>query len=244
MPVITICLHAYCTDCICKWSDQKRTCPLCNTQFTSLFVQIDFNSMSFRTQHLLPVRESGAKVNDNVRDFDRRRRDFVAQRRAIGISRELNVVNRRSRPLPKQRSFGQSSMLPPGVGKERILQWRASIYKQNMVAVPCPTRKSLEQGCMGRNSNKEMLLKRIEPWIHRELHAVLGDPNPVIFVHLVTSLFISSLERTHENDHLERLQPFLLERMSTFWHELRCFAESSLNMETYDTVVKYEKVSN
>ncbi|XP_076891724.1 uncharacterized protein LOC143543242 [Bidens hawaiensis] len=228
--------------------------------------------MSFRTQHLLPVR---AKVNRNVRDFDRRRRDFVAQRRlpaeqfmtfgsftgiprvsafifvyilftlrAIGISRELNAVNRRTRPLPKQRSFGQPGMLPPGVSKERILQWRASIYEQNMVAVPCPTRKSLEQVCIGRNSNKEILLKRIEPWIHRELHAVLGDPNPVILVHLVTSLFISSLERTHENNHLERLQPFLLGRTSTFWHELRCFAESSLNLEAYDTIVKYEKVSN
>lgn len=76
---------------------------------------------------------------------------------------------------------------------------------------------------MGRNrhGNKEMLVKRIEPWIHRELHAITGDPNPVILVHLVTSLFISSIEETQENNYLERLQPFLLERTSTFWHELR-----------------------
>ncbi|GKC69672.1 hypothetical protein Tco_1115555 [Tanacetum coccineum] len=40
---------------------------------------------------------------------------------------------------------------------------------------------------------KERLLQRIEPWIHRELNAILGDPNPAVLVHLVTPLFISSL---------------------------------------------------
>ncbi|KAL8264100.1 hypothetical protein R6Q59_022230 [Mikania micrantha] len=243
--VITVCLHAYCTDCIRKWSYRKRKCPLCNTQFASLFVRIDLNSMTFLTQHLSAIKESGTKINGDFRDFYSSRRDFMAQRRAIRISRERNIGNRRTRPLPKQRSFEQSNMLPPGVSKERILQWRASIYKRNLLAVPCPTRKSLEQGLMGiKRHNKKMLLKRIEPWIHREVQAILEDPNPAILVHLVTSLFITSLEETKENDYLERLNPFLLKWTSTFWHELRCFAESSLNMETYDTVVKYSKNSN
>lgn len=180
----------------------------------------------------------------------------MARRRAIGIAREeLNVVSRRTRPLPRQRSFGQSNMWPPGNNKARILQWRASIYEQNMRAVPCPSRRSLQEGIMGRKSNRETLvLERIEPWIHRELHAILQDPNPAVIVHLVTSLFISSLEETQqkapsgaygvENKNLQLLQPFLVERTSTFWHELRCFAESQFNMETYDTVVKYVKWSN
>ncbi|XP_024995807.1 E3 ubiquitin-protein ligase Topors [Cynara cardunculus var. scolymus] len=252
--LITVCLHAYCTNCIRKWSNLKRKCPLCNAPFASLFVGIDFNSRTFRTIHLSALREYGGKFNTNIGDLDGRRRDFMAQRRVIGISREeLNVVNRRTRALPRQRSFGQSKMLPPGVNKERILQWRTSIYEQNLRAVPCPSRGSLEQGVMGRNSNRERLLKRIEPWIHRELHAALGDPDPTILVHLVTSIFISSLEEAHkvpsrpsgvEKKYLEPLQPFLFERTSTFWHELRCFAESSFNMETYDTVVKYVKWSN
>ncbi|KAJ9537304.1 hypothetical protein OSB04_030037 [Centaurea solstitialis] len=249
--LITVCLHAYCTNCIRKWSNLKRKCPLCNAKFEKLFVGIDFDSRSFHTKHLSPLMESGGKFNNNVVDSNGRRRDFMAQRRVIGISREeVNVANRRTRPLPRQRSFGRSNMLPPGVNKERILQWRASIYERNLRAVPCPSRRSLEQGVMGRNSNRERLLQRIEPWIHRELHAVLGDPDPTILVHLVTSLFILSLEETYkapsgpsgaENKHLERLRPFLSERTSTFWHELRCFAESSFNMETYDTVVKYVK---
>lgn len=240
--LITVCLHAYCTNCIRKWSNLKRKCPLCNAPFASLFVRIDLNSRTFRTKHLSPLRESGGKFNNNIGDSNGRRRDFVAQRSVIGISREeLNFVNRRTRPLPRRRSFAS------GVNKERILQWRASIYEQNLRAVPCPSRGSLEQGVMGRNSNRERLLQRIEPWIHRELHAVLGDPDPAILVHLVTSLFVSSLEETHkvpsgvQNNYLEPLQPFLFEQTSTFWHELRCFAESSFNMETYDTVVEYVK---
>lgn len=235
--VITVCFHAYCADCIRKWSNLKRKCPLCNAQFASLFVEIDLNSRTFRTKHLSALRDT--KLNNSIGNSNGRRRDFMAQRRFIGASREeLNVVNRRTRALPRQRSFGQSKMLPPGVTKERILQWRASIYEQNLRAVPCPTRTSIEQGFMGRNGNRERLLERIEPWIHRELHAVLGDPDPAILVHLVTSLFVSSLEEM-QNNHLEALRPFLMEKTNTFRHELRCFAESSFNMETYDTVVEY-----
>nr|GEY92172.1 hypothetical protein [Tanacetum cinerariifolium] len=229
--LIPSCLHAYCTDCILKWSEFKRECPLCKAKFTSLFVEIDVESVTYRTLHL--AKDVTGPTN-NVGGFRFRTR---TQRRAIGISRqELNAVNRRTRPLPRQRSLGETD----------VLQWRASIYEQNMRAVPCPSRRPVEQDSMGRNRYKERLLQRIEPWIHRELHAVLGDPNPGVLVHLVTSLFFSSLEEGTSRpsgekiNYLERLHPFLSERTITFWHELRCFAESTLNMETYDTVVEYE----
>ncbi|XP_071737305.1 uncharacterized protein [Rutidosis leptorrhynchoides] len=250
--VITVCLHAYCTNCIRKWSTEKRKCPLCNAQFDSLFVEIDLNSKTYRTLHLSAVRVSDTKLNNY--NFGSRR-NFAAQRRAIGISRvERNAVNRRTRPLPRQRSFGKSSMLSPNARQERILQWRASIYEQNLRAELCPSRSSLKQfqSFTGRSGFKERIVQIIEPWIFRELDAILGDPNPAVLVHLVTSLYISSLEERQqgpsgrcsvENNYLERLQPFLLERTCTFWHELGCFAESSFNMETYDTVVKYVKWS-
>nr|XP_043627265.1 E3 ubiquitin-protein ligase Topors [Erigeron canadensis] len=238
--VISVCLHTYCTHCILKWSQFKTKCPLCNAVFVSLFLDIDLLSLTYRTRYLSGpvVKESSTRFsNSNVGGIYARRRDFMVQRR------EQVNVNRKTRPLPRQRSFGQSS-------KESILHWRASIYEQNMCAVPCPSRKSLKQGFGGSKSYKEMLLQKIEPWIHRELHAVLEDPNPTILVHLVTSLYISSLEETPsvpsgvKDNYLERLRPFLLGQTNTFWHELRCFAESSFNMETYDTVVKYVKWSN
>nr|GFA70440.1 hypothetical protein [Tanacetum cinerariifolium] len=68
-----------------------------------------------------------------------------------------------------------------------------------------------------------------------------------VLVHLVAPLFISSLEEGTSGpggdkiNYLERLHRFLSERSVTFWHELRCFAERTLNMETYDTIVEYAK---
>lgn len=77
---------------------------------------------------------------------------------------------------------------------------------------------------------KERILQRIEPWIHRELQALLGDQDPSIIVHVATSLFIASLENEGHvpsgqcdvrDDLLARLRPFLLHRTDMFWHELR-----------------------
>lgn len=78
---------------------------------------------------------------------------------------------------------------------------------------------------MDNRSAKEKMLQRIEPWIRRELQAILGDPDPSIIVHVVTSLFIS--ENTHStqqyagDDFLAPLRPFLHEHAEMFWHELR-----------------------
>lgn len=94
-------------------------------------------------------------------------------------------------------------------------------------------------------------MQRIGPWIRRELQAILGDPDPSVIVHVASSLFIASLENNinvHseqlnvEDESIAPLHRFLDDRTSMFWHELRCFAESSLNMETYDAVVEYEQL--
>ena len=73
---------------------------------------------------------------------------------------------------------------------------------------------------------KEQILQRIEPWIRRELQAILHDPDPTIIVHVATSLYLSSIEkkpRLSDSDDtlLAPLQPFLHEWTTTFWHELR-----------------------
>lgn len=77
---------------------------------------------------------------------------------------------------------------------------------------------------------KERILQRIEPWIRRELQALLGDGDPSIIVHVATSLFIASLENKDQvlpgrcdvrGDPLASLRPFLVDRTDVFWHELR-----------------------
>lgn len=81
---------------------------------------------------------------------------------------------------------------------------------------------------------KEKLLRRIEPWIQRELEAILGDPDPSIILHVVSSLLFSRHEGKHDgssasstqlsfvnHNFLAPLEPFLHDRTNVFWHELR-----------------------
>ena len=48
--VLTVCMHAYCVECIRKWSALKRTCPLCNSKFNSWFCRLSLSSRSFRKE--------------------------------------------------------------------------------------------------------------------------------------------------------------------------------------------------
>lgn len=99
---------------------------------------------------------------------------------------------------------------------------------------------------------KAKITERIEPWIRRELQAVLGDPDPSVIVHFASALFIKRLERENNRqtgqtgmlveDEVSSLRKFLSDKVDIFWHELRCFAESILTMETYDAVVEYNEV--
>ncbi|KAG8370002.1 hypothetical protein BUALT_Bualt14G0072300 [Buddleja alternifolia] len=251
--ILISCKHAYCIGCIRRWSDIKRNCPLCSANFTSWFSKI--NNKDFREEKLLPFGR-GKTVRSVHRDEEvllrRRRSQFFEQKRLIRRSRETTSVQSHARVLPRQRSFGVPSHESPDVTANRIRQWRASIYERRLKAVPLTSKNGLVQKIVGNNGSKEMILRRIEPWIQRELQAVLGDPDPTIIVHVATSLFISRYEKKHENfrgqigvedDFLAPLRPFLHEQTEIFWHELRCFAESSFSMETYDTVVEYKEVN-
>ncbi|KAK4425833.1 E3 ubiquitin-protein ligase ICP0 [Sesamum alatum] len=248
--VINPCMHAYCIGCIRRWSDFKRKCPLCNADFGSWFCKIN---RDFREEKLVPFGRwktvSSLAPNDAL--LRRRRAQFFEQRRIIQRSREVPGVQSQAKELPRQRSFGRSSHESPDVIAERIRQWRVSIYEQRLQAVPLPHKNGSLQQVVGNNGAKEMILRRIEPWIQRELQAVLADPDPTIIVHVATSLFISRYEKKHgnfedqvvpEDEFLAPLRPFLHDWTEIFWHELRCFAESSFSMETYDTVVVYEGV--
>ncbi|XP_028109353.1 E3 ubiquitin-protein ligase Topors isoform X2 [Camellia sinensis] len=236
--VITTCLHAYCVDCIRRWSDLKRNCPLCNAVFDAWFSQINLSSRTFLKHKLPEISEDIRKLN--VEALRSRRRVLVAERRRS--REEFDCVNGRTRPLPRQRRFGRSGSESSNSVAERVLQWRASIYEQHLRAVPCFSQSCLERNTAGNNGVKDRILKRIEPWIHRELKAILGDPDPSIIVHVASSLFISGLEEKHEvpskqfvleDNFIEPLRPFLHERTNMFWHELRyiiciiCFGMNS-----------------
>lgn len=238
--VIIPCMHAYCIVCIRRWSDVKRKCPLCNADFDSWFSNISFSSRTFHKEQLSARKEIKKLHSGFVPSTPR---DRLADRRVIRRRREeLNTFGSRTRPFPRRRSFGA---LNPDDITRRIILWRSSIYEERLQAVPFSSKNCLMQH-MDNRSTKEKMLQRIESWIRRELQAILGDPDPSIIVHVVTSLFISknthSTQRCVGDDFLAPLRPFLHEHAEMFWHELRCFAESPFSMETYDTVVEYNSL--
>ncbi|KAJ4968957.1 hypothetical protein NE237_015658 [Protea cynaroides] len=244
--VIKVCMHAYCVNCIRKWSEFKRNCPLCNKEFDSWFSNLRLSTGRFEVERLSNC--SGGKNINNRPSFGLDRIERF--RSVIQRSRnELLSANRRSRPVPWRRSFGQLRSVPSDIVAERVVQWRASIYSQRLQAIPFPTKNGLVQNILGNNSVKEKMTHRVEPWIQRELRAILGDQYPPVIVQLASSLFISSLEEklqtsskglAFHDKFVEALRPFLCDQTDMFWHELRCFAESSFTMETYDSVVEYK----
>ncbi|KAF5941726.1 hypothetical protein HYC85_019368 [Camellia sinensis] len=264
--VITACLHAYCVDCIRRWSDLKRNCPLCNAVFDAWFSQINLSSRTFLKHKLPEISEDIRKLN--VEALRSRRRVLVAERRVLRRS-----MGERGLCQDKDGLEGQDQSLLILLLREffsGVLAYtsntcglflvflRVVLSGFLWVLVSTASMKLfpwMHDECYntaGNNGVKDRILKRIEPWIHRELKAILGDPDPSVIVHVASSLFISGLEEKHEvpskqfvleDNFIEPLRPFLHERTNMFWHELRCFAESPFIIETYDTVVEYKKLS-
>ncbi|CAN0900680.1 E3 ubiquitin-protein ligase Topors [Linum grandiflorum] len=210
--VISACLHAYCLPCIRRWSEVKRRCPLCNAEFNSWHCRISLSSRNFVTEKLLPtVKPKAAAVA------------VVPITRSGSRFRPRNPL-RNSGGLPWLRTF-------PG-GAEGRVRWRASIYERRLRAAP-PTAAAMRKSA-------DVILQRVEPWIRRELQAVLEDPDPSVIVHVANSLLVASLDQQQRSDgFLDPLRPFLGDRTEMFWHELKSYAASTLNMETYDQVVQY-----
>ena len=86
------------------------------------------------------------------------------------------------------------------------------------------------QNVLGNSGVRERILGRIEPWIRRELQAILRDPDPSVIVRVATSLYIAMLEKKVDvssgqadvgDRFLEELRPFLLDKTDMFWHEMR-----------------------
>ncbi|CAL5415755.1 unnamed protein product [Camellia sinensis] len=204
--VITACLHAYCVDCIRRWSDLKRNCPLCNAVFDAWFSQINLSSRTFLKHKLPEISEDIRKLNVEV--LRSRRRVLVAER-----SRGKNlIVSMGERCLCRDKDGLE------GQDQSLLILLLSEFFSGVLV------------NTAGNNGVKDRILKRIEPWIHRELKAILGDPDPSVIVHVASSLFISGLEEKHEapskqfvleDNFIEPLRPFLHERMNMFWHELR-----------------------
>ncbi|RZC55534.1 hypothetical protein C5167_014391 [Papaver somniferum] len=251
VAVLTFCMHAYCIHCIHKWSHMKRNCPLCNAEFDSWFSNFRVFTGKFEVFRL-PKLDNKKMIDSG--DHTRQTTHFLDTRMVL---RRRHREYNRSRPYPLRRVFMESGLDSLSERQRNqveivtgsVLQWRASIYNKGIQAIPLPSR-SCQQNVLRNNGVKEIKRRRIEPWIIRELQSVLGDSDPSVIVHLATSLYISGLEEKQKNpsnnladgdSFIEPLKPFLREYTKLFWHELRCYDESSLTIEVYDTVVDYRR---
>lgn len=107
--VLTDCSHAYCLNCISKWSSLKRSCPLCNAPFHSWFYKINLSTRNFLQQRLLPLYK-GKTVTSQT--HFRSRDEFIGGRQG-------------ARQLPWRRSFGRPGTVPDHAIANRKLQWRS-----------------------------------------------------------------------------------------------------------------------
>ncbi|KAE9455257.1 hypothetical protein C3L33_12853, partial [Rhododendron williamsianum] len=210
--VITACLHAYCVDCIRKWSHLKRKCPLCNLDFDSWFFKIDPYSRTFLQEKLPGLGLSEDQGKNSIVSVGKQ-----------GHCRDKDGLEgqNQSRLMLLPREFFSGAL--------GVVHIDNSIYEQHLQAVPFSSRSNQEQNTTRNSCAQERIEKRIEPWIRRELEAILGDPDPSVIVHVASSLFISSFEEKREvsceqsdlvDNYLEPLRPFLHERTNMFWHEL------------------------
>ncbi|MCO5604397.1 hypothetical protein L7F22_058562, partial [Adiantum nelumboides] len=173
-----------------------------------------------------------------------------------------------SKPSPRRRTmrttWDRTRRVEECNSDEQALQWRASIYRNNLRAVPfiLNSRVKVYQASPSDPENRARIERRLEPWIRRELEAITGNLDHSLLVHLVLSLWFRFLLEKEEAcggesagqpfkrvpsaglrdvDALQQLKPFLQEKASPFWHELRCFADSPYSLRAYDSLVKYEK---
>ncbi|KAF3772544.1 Topors E3 ubiquitin-protein ligase [Nymphaea thermarum] len=229
--VVRGCLHAFCVGCIRRWSEFRRSCPLCNREFDRWFRDIKVLEHVFEEEKLpaLPEKKDKAVV--------RGERSEIASRRLLNEARHrIRSVNQRSRPLRWRRSFERSRntvlserqrLEEAQLVRERALRWRSSIYKQGLKSIPSHVH-SKHSPELGTSLNVVRVKRDLESWIARELKAILGDSDPSVLVHFVTSLWLSACQghntslRSHvEGSCIDKLRPFLHEQADLFWHELR-----------------------
>ncbi|KAL9256263.1 hypothetical protein AKJ16_DCAP18490 [Drosera capensis] len=154
---------------------------------------------------------------------------------------------RSSGPVPRRRSFGCGGRSDVA---GRILRWRERTGLGTYLELLIPGNEILDEQVIQMYIYRQGL--QAVPFSSRShlQPAFLKDPDLTIIVPVVTSLFISCIERKPadssgncdaQEDFLVPLRRFLHGWTDMFWHELRCFADSSFTIETYDATVNTDK---
>ncbi|XP_024358893.1 uncharacterized protein [Physcomitrium patens] len=287
--VLQWCMHRFCTHCIEEWSRVRRVCPLCKAEYRGWYYSVQSNN-EFLERILPPVPESNTQLSQGDvparqafsrfhlwrdprlirQESGRRRRPLHLGRQGVApdgaASRSGSFPTQRSFGLPRQHQSAEAMRHFEEQAAAKVLRWRRSIYDKNLKARPFEVGKRL----MSTKDAKERAERRLEPWIRRELQAVVPNSDHDFLVRLILGIwFASNSEASHtsqkqgrlggqyatssrhaadsieveafEANAIKELKRFLDDKAELFWHELRSFAESPFTMQAYDTVVVYTR---
>ncbi|KAJ3217364.1 hypothetical protein HDU67_008066 [Dinochytrium kinnereticum] len=115
------------------------------------------------------------------------------------------------------------------------LDKRRLVYRYKLEPIGLtPTRQVTPQ----MFQKERALLDRVRPWITRDLQVLLKDSD----VELIQELVVSVIERFDltSTQAVDELRPYLTRSPKKFLQELSRFANSSLSMTQWDTLVKYQ----
>eukprot|EP00850_Spirogloea_muscicola_P008949 SM000049S16720 [mRNA] locus=s49:264962:268157:- [translate_table: standard] len=240
--VLCWCMHSYCVSCIDQWSKVRRLCPLCKAEYVGWYYNIRGDgSYDEKVLPLLPVeskeKEAAGHWLDLVRD---------------GGAREPGWLRHSRDQLDRQRQERCGRAGPA----------RRGIYRLGLHAIKLGGNQEVNwQRLACDEATRRRMMRQLEPWVARELKALLRDSDVSLLVHFVLGIWTSHLEKrlgsrsfscqAHQDGQLDKdvaaaqeaaqqLTPFLGSRALHFWHELRCFALSPYAMDAYDMLVQYQ----
>ncbi|KAJ7552073.1 hypothetical protein O6H91_06G040700 [Diphasiastrum complanatum] len=188
---------------------EKRCLPplefrpsFCLEDYRPSVAESEFSTRTSISHRTLERLGSGREVVRNTLTFRSRLR-----LQQLARARSVSRCFRRCLPLPRQRCFGPSvwpttserESVAVDAAAERVLRWRSSIYKRGLKARPFQMRKADGYHIMLSDPDAKLRAKqRLEPWIYRELQAVLGNSDPSLLARHVLSLWFAYTAKVAE----------------------------------------------
>ncbi|KAI8587508.1 hypothetical protein BDZ88DRAFT_425253 [Geranomyces variabilis] len=232
------CFHSFCLLCISQWAAISRQCPHCRQAFVMAVVHgttgeggwhrtIEFPDVkppTTRTANLDHTANASAPPRGRARP-PRTPRSPQAwgprQRRRISTSPETSLVIERNRTRRRVYALGLRAKHVGSQANAKCREISPAVFAQTPA-----------------------LLRKLEPWIRRDLHALLGIEDVAVIAAVVAGLLRSEPDMRSDAS-VCCLAEYLGSRARAehFIHELVCFAKSPLNMDAYDASVQYGESS-
>ncbi|XP_005105530.1 mucin-4 [Aplysia californica] len=254
------CAHSFCFVCLKQWSKVKAECPLCKQPFTSIFHNIrsnqsydiydlplnptrqpEYNNFlsygSFASANPFPFFMPGPSLDADLTLSNFSRFQF-RHRRSFHPS-SINAEHQYSfqTPLVSPATHVSAATWPRGAD-----DFRREVYRRYLgpPAVVLGTENSnyiLTPAMVNASAHR---LHRIMPWLTRELRVLVRSHQNVrsaigIIQPLLTQVMIDS------QCFRERVAPYIGHKSQQFIQEFVAFANSAMNVQTYDRKAMYRR---